>query len=164
MEEVLRCTSFAPLASPCFVLCVIWVETEGFLDHQGRAGIISIVRWNLRPVIFGVDRQVRKNSLNIKFLGGIFLGHPGPRRRDIPEKTLCFRPFSVVFDKEWLGCPGIWVGTSRTWKKFMQENFGLIFRYLNKRKTHERFSDGVPGTKPTLPRNTRDKTAILLCN
>ena len=31
--------------------------------------------------------QVRKNSLNIKFLGGIFLGHPGPRRRDIPDKN-----------------------------------------------------------------------------
>ena len=42
--------------------------------------------------------QVRKNSLNIKSLGGIFLGHPGPRRRDIPDKNImqvasfcCFR-------------------------------------------------------------------------
>ena len=41
---------------PCFVLCLIGVETEGLLDYQGRAGIISIVRWNLRPVIFGVDQ------------------------------------------------------------------------------------------------------------
>ena len=24
------------------------------LDYQGRVGILSIVRWNLRPVIFGV--------------------------------------------------------------------------------------------------------------
>ena len=31
--------------------------------------------------------QVRKNSLNIKFLGGIFLGHPWPRRRDVPDKN-----------------------------------------------------------------------------
>ena len=31
------------------------VEAEGLLDYQGRAGIISIVRWNLRPVIFGVE-------------------------------------------------------------------------------------------------------------
>ena len=32
------------------------METEGLLDYyQRRAGIISIVRWNLRPVIFGVD-------------------------------------------------------------------------------------------------------------
>ena len=55
MEEVPRRTSLAPLASPCFLLCLIGVETEGLLDYQGRAGIISIVRWNLRPVIFGVD-------------------------------------------------------------------------------------------------------------
>ena len=44
-----------PLRSFCCVLCLIEVETEGLLDYQGRAGIISIVRWNLRPVIFGVD-------------------------------------------------------------------------------------------------------------
>ena len=55
MEEVPRRTSLAPLASPCFLLCLIGVETEGFLDFQGRAAIISVVQWNLRPVIFGVD-------------------------------------------------------------------------------------------------------------
>ena len=38
---------------PLFVHCLIRVEAEGLLDYQGRAGIISIVRWNLRPVIFG---------------------------------------------------------------------------------------------------------------
>ena len=48
-------TSLVPLAFPCFVLCSRGVETEGLLDYQGRAGIISIVQWNLRPVIFGVD-------------------------------------------------------------------------------------------------------------
>ena len=37
--------------------------------------------------------QVQKNSLNIKFLGGIFLGHPGPRRRDISDKSF----MQVVF-------------------------------------------------------------------
>ena len=31
------------------------VETEGLLDHQGRAGTLSIVQWNLRPVVFGVE-------------------------------------------------------------------------------------------------------------
>ena len=30
------------------------VETE-LLDYQGRAGSISIVRWNLRPVILGIE-------------------------------------------------------------------------------------------------------------
>ena len=51
MEEVLRRTSPAPLAS-----CLVGVETEGLLvDYRERAGIISIVLWNLRPVILGVD-------------------------------------------------------------------------------------------------------------
>ena len=44
------------------LLCLIGVETEGLLDFQGRAGIISIVRWNLRPVIFGVDRRTREEA------------------------------------------------------------------------------------------------------
>ena len=46
----LACTPCVPL----FVHCLIRVEAEALLDYQGRAGIISIVRWNLRPVIFGV--------------------------------------------------------------------------------------------------------------
>ena len=40
--------------TPC-ALGSIGVETEGFLDYQGSAGMISIVRWNLRPVMFGVE-------------------------------------------------------------------------------------------------------------
>ena len=47
---------------PLFVLFLVGVETEGLLDYQGRAGIISIVRWNLRPVIFGVDRKTPKRK------------------------------------------------------------------------------------------------------
>ena len=54
MEEVLRRTSLVPLAFPSSVHGLIGVETEGRLDFQGRAGIISTVRWNLHPVIFGV--------------------------------------------------------------------------------------------------------------
>ena len=41
----LACTPCVPL----FLLCLIGVETERLLDYQGRAGIISIVRWNVRP-------------------------------------------------------------------------------------------------------------------
>ena len=55
MEEVPRRTSLAPLAFPVFVLCLVGVETEGLLAYQGRAGIISIARWNLHPVTFGVE-------------------------------------------------------------------------------------------------------------
>ena len=38
LEEVPRRTSLVPLAFPCFVLCLIGVETEALLDYQGRAG------------------------------------------------------------------------------------------------------------------------------
>ena len=70
-----------------------------------------------------------KSSPNIKYLGGIFLGpdvgYPG-------QKLYASGPFSVVSDREWPGCPGIWRKTSRIWRKFMQENFGLTFRSLKK--------------------------------
>ena len=39
------------LAFPRSMLCLIGLETAGLLDYQGWAGIISIVRWNRRPVI-----------------------------------------------------------------------------------------------------------------
>ena len=47
-----------------------------------------------------------------KFLGGIVLGHKGPRWWDIPDanpgkslphRNLCMTPLSVVLDTEWLG-------------------------------------------------------------
>ena len=41
--------------------------------------------------------QVRKNSLNIKSLGRIFLGHPEPRRRDIPDKNFMQVAFFCCF-------------------------------------------------------------------
>ena len=50
----LACTPCVPL----FVHCLIRVEAEGLLDYQGWTGIISIVRWNPRPVIFGVDENL----------------------------------------------------------------------------------------------------------
>ena len=39
---------------PVFVFILIGLEANGLLAFQGRRGIISVVRWNLRPVIFGV--------------------------------------------------------------------------------------------------------------
>ena len=51
--------------------------------------------WLLSNV--AADNQVRKNSPNIKFLGGIFLGHPGPRRRDIPDKNFMQLAFFCCF-------------------------------------------------------------------
>ena len=41
--------------------------------------------------------QVRKNSLNIKFLGGIFLGHPGPRTSGYPGQKLYASGLFLLF-------------------------------------------------------------------
>ena len=57
MEEVLRRTS---LTSHIFVLCLLDLETDGAFDFQGRAGIMSILQWNLRLVIFGVEKSDKK--------------------------------------------------------------------------------------------------------
>ena len=43
------------LASPFFVLFLVGLEAKGLLAFQGRRRITSVVRWNLRPVIFGVE-------------------------------------------------------------------------------------------------------------
>ena len=43
-----------PLA-PFFMLILIGLEAKGLLAFQGLCGIASVVRWNLCPVIFGVD-------------------------------------------------------------------------------------------------------------
>ena len=53
---------------PLFSTSFNRVETEGLLDYQGRAGIISTVRWNLRPVIFGVEEigKMRIESKKLK--------------------------------------------------------------------------------------------------
>ena len=107
MEEVPRRTSLVPLAFPCFVLCLIGVETEGLLDYQGRAGDhfhctvepspghIS-ASTNVLSEVLAVFRS-KKNSLNIKLLGGMFLGHPGSRRRDIPDKNFMQVAFFCCF-------------------------------------------------------------------
>ena len=52
---------------PVFLLVVIGLEAKGFLDFQGRRGITSVVRWNLRPVIFGVDFEAQKTHLLVIF-------------------------------------------------------------------------------------------------
>ena len=62
------------LASPYFLLCVLGLETEVLLDYQGKAGIISIVRWNLRPVILcGLLHGVKKALPRKKRVGLFYL-------------------------------------------------------------------------------------------
>ena len=59
------------------------------------------------------DQLTCGKSLKKKFSSGIFLGHEGPRRRDIQDKSSMQGAFFVVLDTAWPGCAAIWVGTSR---------------------------------------------------
>ena len=96
MEEVPCRTSVAALASLCFRLCLIGVETEGLLDYQWRVGIISVVRWNLHPVICGVDDLVVTLLLCLKLSsgGGVVENTPcfmGGTLRGSLTQPQCFR-------------------------------------------------------------------------
>ena len=48
------------------------LETESLLDFKGRAGITSIVRWNLRPVTF----RVKLTGRILRDIGILSLRHP----------------------------------------------------------------------------------------
>ena len=47
---------------PFFMLILIGLEAKNLLAFQGRRGIASVVRWNLRPIIFGVE-YIRSGKL-----------------------------------------------------------------------------------------------------
>ena len=42
---------------PFFMFILIGLEAKNLFAFQGRRGIASVVRWNLRPVIFGVEMK-----------------------------------------------------------------------------------------------------------
>ena len=111
--------------------------------------------WNWMPLglckhrvdltwIFGTGNQVRKNSLNIKFLGGIFLGHPGPRRRDIPDKNFMQVAFFCCFRQ------GV-AGMSRDLGRDVPDLEKLYARKLWADFSHPRLKESTPvsGTKST---------------
>ena len=54
------------LCVPVFLLVLIirGLKAKGFLDFQGRRRITSVVRCNLRPVIFGVEIHSRPHHPN----------------------------------------------------------------------------------------------------
>ena len=64
--------------------------------HPAAEGVWQKESGNKSEEFFKKLRS-EKNSLNIKFLGGIFVGHPGPRRRDIPDKNFMQVAFSLSF-------------------------------------------------------------------
>ena len=56
------------------MLIFIGLETKGVLDFEGRHGIASVVRWNLRPVIFGVGPEPKPEPFGLRLglgLGGV---------------------------------------------------------------------------------------------
>ena len=118
----LNCSFFRPHASEKYLEITILTHKslkEPFFPRGFRGRIIAS------------QFQVRKKQPKYKVFGRDIPGTSGTLTSGYPrQKTLCKWPFSVVLDTEWPGCPGIWVGTSRIWKNFMQENFGLIFRAL----------------------------------
>ena len=86
-EEVPRRTLLAPLASPCFVLCLIGVATEGLLDFEGKAGITSIVRWNLRPVIFSGKEKAHKHNQIFPVTARVGGGFSRPGGQGSPDRV-----------------------------------------------------------------------------
>ena len=51
---------------PFFMLILIGLQATGLLAFQERGGIASFVRWNLRPVIFGVEPMSWEPGLSSK--------------------------------------------------------------------------------------------------
>ena len=79
----------------------LWGRVTPFSDHFSKP-LSSVLGRTVadRALSRGPEShhfQERKSSLNIKFLGGIFLGHPGPRRRDIPDKNFMQVAFFCCF-------------------------------------------------------------------
>ena len=88
--------------------------------------------------------QVRKNSPNIKFLGGIFLGHPGPRRRDISDKSFMQVAFFCCFRRSGQDVPGFGSGRPGFGKTLCKKTLGWFFvPYLGVKITVARFANGI---------------------
>ena len=59
---------------PFFMLIFIGLEAKGLLAFQGQCGITSVVRWNLRPVIFSIKSRALSLAM-FHATRGIFSGH-----------------------------------------------------------------------------------------
>ena len=61
----------------------------------------------------------KKKEPKDKVFGQDVPGTSGAQTSGYPGQKLYKWPCSAVLDREWPGCPSIWVGTSRIWKNFM---------------------------------------------
>ena len=105
---------------PLFMLTLIGLEAKGLLAFQGRRESASVVRWNLRPVIFGVDKISEMPILGFVFsisgcffwgsriracLFGIFRGNSGSGHLEVLYQVATFLNFGWVFQRSpTLGC------------------------------------------------------------
>ena len=67
-------------------------EAKGLFDFQGRRGITPVVRWNLRPVMFGVDLQKKSKdtvSYMVRSLSGRSFSHRNPQMWGRAHVGLC---------------------------------------------------------------------------
>ena len=78
-------------------IVAVCLPTSGTFIVHSVALVIASSLIVILSGLFNRNCQVRKNSLNIKFLGRIFLGHPGPRCRDIPDKNFMQVAFFCLF-------------------------------------------------------------------
>ena len=81
----------------CFLLCLKRDGNKGALnlDNQGRTGITSFVRWNLRPVKFGVE---------------VFgLECPGGHQKRYCQRTIARKTpaTSFLWDGDWVHASGV---------------------------------------------------------
>ena len=126
--------SLAPLVSPCCVLCSKGVATEGPLDFQGKAGINSIVRWNLRPVIFGVhlpEKSLRSQFCLFAFWESLLASHfcwtKFPNKAQNLKRCL----WKVHWNLPWNSPRNLWCFPGR-WKSLPQK-FHQIFPFSHRR-------------------------------
>ena len=81
----------------CFGVLRFWaLQIVGEISKQ-----VPLKRFRAKKrglvAVAGPCFRSEKNRLNIKFLGGIFLGHPGPRRRDVPDNNFMQAAFFCCF-------------------------------------------------------------------
>ena len=116
-------TSRAPLA--CRALSYASfnrLEAKRFLAFQGRRGIASVVRWNLRPVIFGVEKRPQ---LQVKKT------HPWTNGRQDSRGRAC-ESVQIFFSQKKLNSRGLELS-------------------ISKNTTHGRWGQGPGSVDPRFP-------------
>ena len=95
---------------PLVYACFNRSGSKGALDFQGRRGNTSIVRWSLRPVIFGVDNKLLTLTLPENSLGNFWIAEclqywlRWAKSRDSNRESLAIQKRAIRI----AGVPAIW--------------------------------------------------------